>query len=70
MYISIYICSPVKQKNTEFFQKKAKNRKIPDKNKNGTILPCYTRSIILRNSAIMIPSKQPKNQSRFKYFEK
>lgn len=37
IYISIYTCSPVKQKNTEFFQKKAKNRKIPDKNKNGTI---------------------------------
>ena len=37
MYISIYICSPVKQKNTEFFQKKAKIRKIPNKNKNGTI---------------------------------
>ena len=37
MYISIYICSPVKQKNTEFFQKKTKNRKIPDKNKNGTV---------------------------------
>lgn len=53
MYISIYTCSPVKQKNTEFFQKKAKIRKIPKKNKNGTI-----------------PSKQPKNQSRFKYFEK
>ena len=33
--------------------KKAKIRKIPDKNKNGTV-----------------PSKQPKNQSRFKYFEK
>ena len=53
MYISIYTCSPVKQKNTEFFQKKAKNRKIPNKNKNGTI-----------------PSQKPKNQSRFKYFEK
>lgn len=37
IYISIYTCSPVKQKNTEFFQKKAKNRKIPKKNKNGTI---------------------------------
>lgn len=38
IYISIYTCSPVKQKNTEFFQKKAKIRKIPKKNKNGTIL--------------------------------
>lgn len=37
IYISIYTCSPVKQKNTEFSQKKAKIRKIPDKNKNGTI---------------------------------
>ena len=37
MYISIYICSPVKQKNTEIFQKKAKIRKIPNKNRNGTI---------------------------------
>lgn len=45
MYISIYTCSPVKQKNTGIFQKKAKNRKIPKKNKNGTILPCYTRKI-------------------------
>lgn len=37
IHISIYTCSPVKQKNTGIFQKKAKNRKIPKKNKNGTI---------------------------------
>lgn len=46
MYISIYTCSPVKQKNTEFFQKKAKNRKIPEeKQKRDNLLTKARKSI-------------------------
>lgn len=44
MYISIYICSPVKQKNTEFFQKKQKTEKFPIKTKTGQF-PANSRKI-------------------------
>lgn len=46
MYISIYTCSPVKQKNTGIFPKKSRKQKNPEeKQKRDNLLTKARKSI-------------------------